>query len=138
MGGARDAPGKSPQPFEAHQVAAKALDHVASFPPLPGWRVGGGNQQLPNALAARLGSAVHLAVKVRSISQDQRGVAVTANGTTALFDAAVVALPLAIVRDRAALTLAMPAWKRAVLGHVLQGHAASCTCHCARRRPPAP
>ncbi|MGW3950272.1 flavin monoamine oxidase family protein [Streptomyces sp. NPDC004752] len=109
---------------EAHRVTAKALEHVASFKPLPSWRVGGGNQHLPNALAARLGSSVRPGVKVRGISQDRRGVVVSADGTTAVFDAAVVALPLAIVRDRAALTLAMPGWKRAVLDRVVQGHAA--------------
>ncbi|MEU0896692.1 flavin monoamine oxidase family protein [Streptomyces massasporeus] len=120
---------------EAHRVTAAALHHVASFEPLPSRRVAGGNQRLPDALGARLSGAIRLGEVVRRVSQDERGVVVATESAEALFDAVVVALPLAVVRDPEALELDLPGWKREALGHVVQGQAAKL--HLPLRTPPA-
>lgn len=109
---------------EADQVTAKALDHVASFKPLPSWRIAGGNQLLPSALGTLLSSALHLGVTVRSIREDAHGVTVATDSSSDRFDSVVIALPLAIVRDTEAIELPLPAWKKEALGRVVQGHAA--------------
>jgi monoamine oxidase len=108
----------------AAAVSATALRHVASIEPRPSWRVAGGNQRLPNALAERLGPMIQLGEHVRRVVQDDRGVSVSTATATVEADAIVVAVPLAVVRDRAALDLDLPAWKRAALARVVQGHAA--------------
>ncbi|HEV7812154.1 MAG TPA: NAD(P)/FAD-dependent oxidoreductase [Leifsonia sp.] len=109
----------------ADVVTADALAHVASFEPLPSWRVAGGNQGLPKALAHRLGSALHLGEHVRRVETNGVGRAIVAktDGETT-FDAVIVALPLAIVRDPSTVALPLTDHKRAALGRVLQGHAA--------------
>jgi monoamine oxidase len=109
---------------EAGRVAAATLEHVASFTPQPSWRIAGGNQTLPDRLADRLGSRVHRGTQVRSIEQlDGGGVLVRTDEAEARFRAAVVALPLAVVRDPAAVRLTLPDWKRDALDGVVQGHA---------------
>jgi monoamine oxidase len=109
---------------ESDKVTAAALNHIASFRKLPSWRVGGGNQGLPKALAARLGRAVRTGETVRRVVQLEEGVAVYTDTGAAIFDAVIVALPLAIVRGGATVQLPVPEWKQAVLDRVLQGHAA--------------
>jgi monoamine oxidase len=39
----------------AAEVSAAVFDHVGSFDPLPSWRVAGGNQQVADRLAGRVG-----------------------------------------------------------------------------------
>lgn len=109
---------------ESDKVTAAALNQIASFRKLPSWRVGGGNQGLPKALAARLGRAVRTGETVRRVVQLEEGAAVYTDTGAAIFDAVVVALPLAIVRDRTTVQLPVPEWKQTVLDRVLQGHAA--------------
>jgi monoamine oxidase len=108
----------------ADQVSADTLEHIASFEPLPSWRVSGGNQELPKALAARLGSAVRYREYVHSVQDSGAGVVVETTGGVAVFDAVVVALPLSLIRDAATIALPLPGWKKAALGRVLQGDAA--------------
>jgi monoamine oxidase len=108
----------------ADQVSAETLEHIASFEPLPSWRVSGGNQELPKALAARLGEAIRYQEFVHAVRETDEGLVVETSGGTAVFDAVVVALPLSLVRDSSAISLPMPGWKRSVLDRVLQGDAA--------------
>lgn len=108
----------------ADQVSAETLEHIASFEPLPSWRVSGGNQELPKALAARLGEAVRYQEFVHAVRETDEGLVVETSGGTAVFDAVVVALPLSLVRDSSAISLPMPGWKRSALDRVLQGDAA--------------
>jgi monoamine oxidase len=108
----------------ADQVSAETLEHIASFEPLPSWRVSGGNQELPKALAARLGEAIRYQEFVHAVRETDEGLVVETSGGTAVFDAVVVALPLSLVRDSSAISLPMPGWKRSVLDCVLQGDAA--------------
>jgi monoamine oxidase len=119
----------------AQQVSADALDHVASFEPLPSWRVGGGNQRLPIALAATLGDRVRLGQQVRQVEQEPDGVRVSTPVAEETFAAVVVALPLELVRSSTALVLPLPPWKRDALSRVRQGHAAKL--HLALRSTPA-
>src|SRR5699024_3157897 len=49
------------------QVPGSALEHVASFKNSPSWRIGGGNQQLPNVLAASLSSKIYYESRVEKI-----------------------------------------------------------------------
>src|SRR5690606_33108933 len=109
---------------EADRVTAVALDHVASFEPLPSWRVAGGNQQLALSLAARLGDRVRLGEVVRAVEQQGAEVVVRTDGGEATFDAVIVALPLSIVKDGSTIALPLTDEKRAALDRVLQGHAA--------------
>ncbi|WP_222854200.1 flavin monoamine oxidase family protein [Fodinicola acaciae] len=108
----------------AGEVASSALEHAASFEPLPSWRVGGGNQRLPDRLAQLLGDVVRLRQRVRSVSYDERGAVIRTETGEAVFDAVVIALPLPLVHDDDAIALPLPSWKRAVLGRTRQGHAA--------------
>lgn len=107
----------------SHLVAASALEHVASFEPQPSWRVSGGNQRLPDALARVLGDAVRLGEVVRAVSDDGYRTTVYTSAGEASFDAVVVAVPLEVVRDPSAIDLSLPEWKRGPLSRVLQGHA---------------
>jgi monoamine oxidase len=103
---------------------ASLLEHLAHRTPPPSWRVAGGNQRLPDALARRLEAAVRLGEPVRRIVDDGGEVQVATAAGTASFDAVVVALPVAVVHARDAVDIALPDWKRQVLAKVLQGHAA--------------
>ncbi|ELT44852.1 Monoamine oxidase [Arthrobacter nitrophenolicus] len=108
----------------ASEVTAKSLQHIASFEPKPSWRVAGGNQRLPDAMAAALGSAVRYGETVRAVENiSDGGVLVTTDTDTSVFDAVVVALPLAVIRDPQ-VNLPSTEARSAALKHVLQGHAA--------------
>lgn len=109
----------------ASEVSAAALEHVASFEPKPSRRIAGGNQSLPDAMARVLGPAVRYRETVRRVepSPDGGAVVVTDRGS-AEFDAVVVALPLAVVRDPRIVALPTSRARRAALGTVVQGHAA--------------
>ena len=102
---------------------ASVLDHVASFEPLPSWRIGGGNSRLAAAMHDALGDCVHLSTPVTAVRDHGGSVTVhTGDGETTV-DAVVVALPLGVLRD-GDLDLARPDWKAEALEGVVQGHAA--------------
>lgn len=105
-------------------TAEHTLDHVASFAPGPSWRIGGGNQGLPNAMATALGERIRLGQTVTKVHQDDTGVAVTVGSDTHYFDYAVVALPFSIVNDRVDPIVSLPEWKLDALSRVVQGNAA--------------
>ncbi|MHA3700684.1 flavin monoamine oxidase family protein [Jatrophihabitans sp. YIM 134969] len=108
----------------ATDVSATALRHIASLEPLPSWRVAGGNQRLPQAMAHRLGNIVHLGDPARRVIQHEFGVTVSTTTSSLTVDAVVVALPLAVLRNRSTFDMHLPAWKREALERVVQGHAA--------------
>lgn len=109
---------------EADKVTAEALNQIASFKKMPSWRVGGGNQKLPKALAARLGKAVRTGQAVRRVNQLDDGVAVYTDTAVAHFDAVITALPPAIIQDPSTIDLPLPPWKKDALDRIVQGHAA--------------
>lgn len=107
------------------QVTAQGtLDHVASFEPGPSWRIGGGNQGLPNAMAKELGSRIKLQALVTGIEHDNHSVTVHTSSGSQEFDFVVVALPFSIVNDRVNPIIELPEWKFAAFDHVVQGNAA--------------
>jgi monoamine oxidase len=106
------------------EVTAGTLAHIASFKPGPSWRIAGGNQRLPLAMAQRLGDRVRLGTPVRTAIQGETSVLVRTDAGSEIFDHVVVALPFGIVIDERAFSVDLPAWKREALGRVVQGNAA--------------
>ena len=108
-------------------LAASAVSDVtAGFGRRPSWRVAGGNQRVARELAARLGSSVCLNTPAVSIQQDDRAVRVRTAGGEATGDAAIVAVPLAVLR-RLPFSPPVPdpirgAWQRAGLAHNAKLH----------------
>jgi monoamine oxidase len=106
--------------------AAVAKDATAGFGWRPSWRVAGGNQQVATGLARRLGPAVRLASPVHAVQQDHRGVHLVTTAGTVTGDAAVIAVPMAVLRQ---LPIAPPvsgrqraAWQRSGLAHNAKLH----------------
>ncbi len=107
-------------------AAAVAGDATAGFGWRPSWRVAGGNQQVATGLARRLGPAVRLASPVLGVQQDQRGVQLTIAGGTVTGDAAIIAVPMAVLR-RLPIGPRVPgrqraAWERSGLAHNAKLH----------------
>jgi monoamine oxidase len=109
------------------RLSAMSVADVASdFTGGSTWRVAGGNQQLAEALAARLGQAVRLSCPARSIEHDEEGVRVRTDDDAVSADALIVALPMAVLRQLP-FSPVMPdylvaAWHRAGLGHNAKLH----------------
>ena len=107
-------------------AAAAVSDVTAGFGRRPSWRVAGGNQRVARELAARLGAPVRLNSPVLSIRQDHQGVRVRTAGGEATGDAAIVTVPLAVLR-RLPFSPPVPdrtrrAWHRAGLAHNAKLH----------------
>ena len=107
-------------------AAAAAEDATAGFGWRPSWRVAGGNQQVATGLARRLGRAVRLASPVRAVQQDHRGVHLSTEGGTVTGDAAVITVPMAVLR-RLPIVPPVPgyqraAWERSGLAHNAKLH----------------
>jgi monoamine oxidase len=112
-------------------LAASAIaDVTTGFSARPCWRVAGGNQQLAQRLADRLGQAVRLSTPVRSIDHSPSGVRViasaSATGAEISADAVVVAVPMAVLRTLS-FAPALPgqllaAWRRAGIAHNAKLH----------------
>ena len=111
----------------AERLSAASVTGVASdFTRRPTWRVAGGNQQLAELLAARLGQAVRLGSPARSIEHDEDGVRVLTDDGAVAADAVIVAVPMAVLRQLP-FSPALPeylvaAWRRAGLGHNAKLH----------------
>ncbi|MGW3950267.1 flavin monoamine oxidase family protein [Streptomyces sp. NPDC004752] len=112
----------------ADAVRADIFEHVGTFEPLPSWRVAGGNQRLPVELAERLGDRVRLGVTVTTVEQSQGPhgpagpVLVRSDAGEELYDAVVVALPLAVLRA-GRVRVPLPDWKRHALETLVPGDA---------------
>lgn len=95
-----------------HHKSSTADTHVED-----GGRFVGGNQSLAQEIARRLGDGVRLEHPVTGVDQSASGVQVTlADGGTVDADAAVIAVPLPILRDLE-LSFALPAAQRRALEH---------------------
>lgn len=105
-------------------TAHPTLDHIASFAPGPSWRIGGGNQGLPLAMAAAAGSCIRLSTPVIAVEQDHNRVTITTHDGLQHFDFAVIALPFGILNDPTALIIELPDWKKDSFSRVVQGNAA--------------
>jgi monoamine oxidase len=107
-------------------AAAVASDATTGFASRPSWRVAGGNQRVARELAGRLGSAVWLGSPVSAVGHDRDGVRVSTPGGTVAGDAAIVAVPMAVLRG---LPISPPvpgrqraAWERSGLAHNAKLH----------------
>ncbi len=111
----------------ADLLAATAAGTVTEvFGRRPTWRVSGGNQRVAQELARRLGPAVRLGSPVRSVGHDRRGVRVRTDHGVVTGDAAVLAVPMAVLRG---LPIVPPvpgqqraAWQRSGLAHNAKLH----------------
>ena len=111
----------------AGRLAATAAATVTGYVGRrPSWRVAGGNQRVARELARRLGPAVRLGRPVRAVEHDHQGVRVSTADGTATGDAAVIAVPMAVLRD---LPIVPPvpgrqraAWARSGLAHNAKLH----------------
>ena len=106
--------------------AASVADVALDFTSRPTWRVAGGNQQLAELLSARLGRALRLGCPVRSVERSEDGVCVRTDDGAVAADAAIVAVPMAVLRELP-FQPAMPeylvaAWRRAGLAHNAKLH----------------
>jgi monoamine oxidase len=79
-------------------AAAAVTDVTAGFAWRPCWRVAGGNQQVARHLAGRLGTSVRLRSAVRSVEHDRDGVRVLTDDGEVTGDAAILAVPMAVLR----------------------------------------
>lgn len=102
----------------------ETLEHVASFDPLPSWRIGGGNQGLPIAMAAALGDRIRLGAKVDAVAQHADGVMINVGGERVSFDYAVVALPFGVLADPTSVAIGLPRSKLDAMSRIVQGNAA--------------
>jgi len=111
----------------ADRLSAAAVTGLAGeFAGRPSWRVAGGNQRLAGGLAGRLGPAVRLGRPVRSVEQDADGVRVLTDDGEVRGEAAILAVPMAVLR-RLAFSPAPPgdqaaAWRRAGIAHNAKLH----------------
>jgi monoamine oxidase len=111
----------------ASRLAATAAGTVTGgFSRRPTWRVAGGNQQVAGELARRLGPAVRLGDPVRSVEHDGSGVRVHTSAGVATGDAAIVTVPMAVLRGLP-ITPPVPdrqraAWQRSGLAHNAKLH----------------
>ena len=107
-------------------AAAAVADVTAGFERRPSWRVTGGNQQLAERLAGRLGASVHLRTPARSVQHDQTKVRVLTDNGEVTGDAVIVAVPMAVLRTLP-FEPSLPrryteAWQRAALAHNAKLH----------------
>jgi monoamine oxidase len=107
-------------------AAAAAGNATAVFGRRPSWRVAGGNQRVASEMSGRLGSAVWLGSPASAVEHDHRGVRVsTASGTVA-GDAAIVAVPMAVLRGLPIMPAAphrqRAAWESSGLAHNAKLH----------------
>ena len=107
----------------ADLVAARDLGGLAHVDEKPAPSIAGGNQRLPQALAASLGPAVRLRSPVERIAQGEAGVRLWAGGAELEADACVVAVPASVL-DRIAFEPALPKPLASALAAVRYGHAA--------------
>ena len=109
----------------ARQAAQVSLLFLAQGDSLPGgqaerYRVRGGNDQIPRALAHTLGTRVVLGAPVTAIAYDAGGVTVTAGGNMIQADACVLAAPLPALRA-VAFSPALPAALAGAIAHLQYG-----------------
>ena len=107
-------------------AVAAVADVTAGFERRPSWRVAGGNQRVAHGLADRLGTSLCLRSPVRAVQHDQHGIRALTDHGEVTGDAAIVAVPMAVLRalpftpDVPAST--REAWQRAGLAHNAKLH----------------
>ena len=107
-------------------AAAVATDATVGFARRPCWRVAGGNQLIAQGLAGRLGTSVWLRSPVRMVEHGQDGVRVCTDEGEVSGDAAILAVPMAVLRllplEPQVPRGHLAAWQRAGLAHNAKLH----------------
>jgi monoamine oxidase len=107
-------------------AAGTALDPVVDVDTRGSWRVDGGNQRIAEALASELATPVRLGTEVLGVDHRDDVVRVATTGGVVEADAAVVALPLAVVRrlpfDPEPPAPTRDGWQRAGMAHNAKLH----------------
>jgi monoamine oxidase len=107
------------------ELDAGVLEHIGvTFSPAESLRVTGGNQRIALRLAERLGPLLCLGAPALAVECSAGGVRVRAGGDWVDADTCVVAVP-ARVLERIQFRPALPDWKLAALGRVVDGHGAT-------------
>jgi monoamine oxidase len=121
--------------LEASKLAPAALEHVASFEPLPSHRIAGGNQRLADAMADALGPD-RLKLSTPALALDRRGdhIRVLVPDGAVEADQVALAVPVTVLRTLP-IDPPLPGWKLEALGCVDVGQAAKL--HIPLARPPA-
>ncbi|MDX6299890.1 MAG: hypothetical protein QOF53_1104 [Nocardioidaceae bacterium] len=110
--------------LEVESLHPAVVEHLASFDPLPSHRIHGGNGQLAEGLARRLGDRVRLGTPVRWVRWDGDGpVELGTDSGPLAFDRVVLAVPLPVLTGFD-LQPALPAWKQDSFARAAYGHAA--------------
>jgi monoamine oxidase len=121
--------------LEARRLAPMALEHVASFEPLPSHRIAGGNQGLAHAMADALGrDRVKLSTPALALHRRRDRIEVVVRGGAIEADQVVLALPLTVLRGLS-IDPPLPGWKLETLGCVEVGQAAKLHIPLAARAP---
>ncbi len=121
----------------ADRVAASALAGLAAHSDDICPSVAGGNQRVAHALAAGLGSALHLGSPVERIAWTEDGAVVSAAAAEITVDRVVLAVPASVV-DRIAFDPPLPGQLRAAYDAVGYGNAAKLFVPLAGERGRAP
>ena len=107
----------------AERVAAADLVGVAHIDDEPAPSIAGGNQRLPEALAAELGGALYLGTPVAAVDWSDTGVCARTSDGDVDGDACVVAVPAGVL-DRIEFRPGLPDGVAGALASVEYGHAA--------------
>jgi monoamine oxidase len=114
------------------RVQAEALTADEPESGVEAFRIRGGNDRLPRALARTLGRRVHLGAVATAIRADAGGVTVVAGGDRVRADRCVVAVPLPALRD-VAFTPVLPERLRGAIASLQYGVATKTAQQYARR-----
>jgi monoamine oxidase len=107
----------------ADRIDARVLAGLAGHSDDVSPSIAGGNQRLAHALAAELGTAVHLSAPVERIAWDAAGARLSAAGTELQAGRVVLAVPASAL-ERIAFEPALPEPLRSAYAAVEYGHAA--------------
>jgi monoamine oxidase len=120
----------------ADQPSSILADGAAQFGTFPSHGIAGGNQRLAASIAAGLREPVRLGTPVERVAYGPHGVTIDAGGAEIQADAAVIAVPAAVL-DRIVFDPPLPDWKAGAVGSVRHGHAAKLFLRLARPAPPS-
>ena len=109
--------------WNADDLAASVVGHVASFESAPSHRVDGGNQGLALRLADLLGDRVRTSAAVTKVEHSAGGALISSANGVKLYDAAILTVPLPLLRDLE-IVPPLPLDRREALLRMTMGHAA--------------
>lgn len=109
--------------WNANDLAASVVDHVASFESAPSHRVDGGNQGLALRLSGLLGDQVRMSTAVTKVEHSAGGALISSVSGVELYDAVILTVPLPLLRDLE-IVPPLPLDRREALQRMTMGHAA--------------